>query len=191
MELLIIPKLSKILTSLIVKGSVPSTKASMILPFLFASMVSCLKTYANVSAVEQNVSDSYAATDYSLAKKGLLSDGVSTFCSGALGGMGVNTAVASVGLSISTGVFSRCIGQLLGGVFLLLAFFPKVLVVLTMIPQSVEGAILLFLVCLVINSGIVEPKLVNPVISPEVPVTTASLKNSKAIKPVNRTPDAM
>jgi hypothetical protein len=37
----------------------------------------------------------------------------------------------------------------------------------------------------------VEPKLVKPVISPAVPVTTDSLKNNKDIKPVKSTPDAM
>jgi NCS2 family nucleobase:cation symporter-2 len=56
----------------------------------------------------------------------------------------VNTASASVGLANATGVLSRNVAYWIAGIFVALAFLPKVAVLLYLIPAPVAAAALLF-----------------------------------------------
>jgi NCS2 family nucleobase:cation symporter-2 len=74
----------------------------------------------------------------------VLADGVATALSGGLGTTGVNSASASVGLANATGVLSSNVAFWIAGMFVVLAFFPKLGVLLYLMPAPVAAAALLF-----------------------------------------------
>lgn len=86
--------------------------------------------------------------------RGVFADGVGNILAGAVGGGGVGVATANVGLALATGAASRVIAQVVGLVFIVLAFLPKVSLALTMIAPPVMGAVLVFSVSFIIVSGI-------------------------------------
>jgi NCS2 family nucleobase:cation symporter-2 len=95
---------------------------------------------------------------------GTLANGLSTATAGLLGTIGVNTLTSSVGLSGATGVTSRRIAYVIGGVFLILAFLPKAAALLAIMPRPVLGATLVFSACFVLINGlqIVTSRMLDP-----------------------------
>jgi xanthine permease XanP len=60
---------------------------------------------------------------------------------------------SSVGLSGATGVTSRRIAYVIGGMFLVLAFLPKAAALLAVVPRPVLGATLVFSACFILING--------------------------------------
>ena len=85
---------------------------------------------------------------------GLLADSISVTMSGLLGGMASDTSASNVALSRASGATSRWVGVMAGGLFVILAFFPKIGALLSIMPAPVMGAILVFVTCFMIMSGI-------------------------------------
>jgi xanthine permease XanP len=85
---------------------------------------------------------------------GLLADGLTVTLSGLLGGMASDTSASNVALSQASGATSRVLAYWAGGLFALLAFSPRLTAVLALIPDPVVGAILVYIIALVISSGL-------------------------------------
>ncbi len=85
---------------------------------------------------------------------GVLADGAGTVIAGLLGTLGMNPSATSLGLASATGVTSRRIAYAIGGIFLGLAFLPKVAALLTIMPRPVIGAALLFTGAFVFVNGL-------------------------------------
>jgi NCS2 family nucleobase:cation symporter-2 len=83
----------------------------------------------------------------------LLADSAAVAVSGLLGGMASDTSASNVALSRASGATSRYIGFSAGGLFVLLAFSPKITGLLSVMPAPVMGAILTFLVSIMVISG--------------------------------------
>jgi len=85
---------------------------------------------------------------------GVLADGISTALAGFAGAVGTNTSTPSVGLSSATGVASRKVAFAVGGIFLLLGFFPKLTALFAVMPRAVVLSALLFTVTFIIVNGL-------------------------------------
>jgi xanthine/uracil permease len=59
-----------------------------------------------------------------------------------------------VAFSAASGATSRYIGYMAGALYIILGFFPKITGVLSLMPMPVMGAILIFVTCFMIISGI-------------------------------------
>jgi len=68
-------------------------------------------------------------------RNGLIADGISTVLAGLFGGMAVDTSSSNIGIAGTIKAVSRWIGVGAGVIFLILAFFPKFLTILTMISK--------------------------------------------------------
>lgn len=130
-----------------------SFDASLILPFLIASLSTSVKTIGNLTTCQKINDADWKRPDMINIKKGLLADGVSVTLSGLIGGMGQSTASSNIGLSLGTGATGRRIAFATGGILIALAFFPRFAEIFVVMPQPVMGATPLFAVCFIIFTG--------------------------------------
>lgn len=122
--------------------------------FLIVSLCGSLKTFGNV-ALAQRVNDpDWHEPDMVSVQGGLFADGLTVTLSGLLGGLASDTSASNVALSQSSGATSRRIAYWAGGLFMLLAFSPKLTTFLALVPTPVIGAILIYITCLVMAAGL-------------------------------------
>jgi len=116
----------------------------MVIPFVVIAVSGSLKSFGNLLAAQGISEPGLKETDFAPIRKGLLADGFSTVLAGLLGGVAVDTSSSNVGLAGATRVTSRWIGVGAGGIFVVLAFFPRLILILSAIPRPVMGASLIF-----------------------------------------------
>ena len=116
----------------------------LVVPFVIIAISGSLKSFGNLLAAQGISEPGLSETKFAPIRKGLLADGFSTALAGLLGGMAVDTSSSNVGLAGATKVVSRWIGVGAGIVFLVLAFFPRLILALSTMPKPVMGASLIF-----------------------------------------------
>ncbi len=122
--------------------------------FLIVSVTGALKSFGNLILCEKSNDADWKEPDMPRISGGLLADSLSVTVSGLLGGMASDTSASNVSLSVATGATARRIGFAAGGLFALLGFSPKIGAVLSVMPSPVMGAILLFVTCYMLLSGL-------------------------------------
>ncbi|WP_094605445.1 hypothetical protein SPSIL_001280 [Sporomusa silvacetica DSM 10669] len=130
-----------------------SLNIDLVLPFLLVAFCSSIKTVGNITACQKVNDANWTRPDMNTIGGGLLAEGLGTMISGLCGTMGQTTSSSSMGLSIATGALSRYIGYCVGAAFIVLAFFPKIAAVFTIMPEPVIGAILMMSIVFVVPSG--------------------------------------
>ena len=127
---------------------------SLLLPFAIVSVCGTLKSMGNLVTCQKANDDDWKEPDMRSVSRGVFADSVSVSLSGLLGGMATDTASSNVGLSQASGATSRIIGVVAGAFFVLYGFSPKVTMLLSIMPQPVMGAIVVFVTCFMMLSGI-------------------------------------
>ncbi|MBA4394575.1 MAG: xanthine permease, partial [Desulfobacca sp.] len=127
---------------------------ALLIPFLITGLISTIDTAGGIITCQKMMQESWTRPNPRTLSRGVFADGVGNILAGAAGGFGVGVATANVGLALATGAASRVIAQVVGCVFIALAFLPKVSLALSMIPTPVMGAVLVFAVSFIIVSGI-------------------------------------
>ncbi len=127
---------------------------SLVPVFVIVSITGALKSVGNLIMCEKVNDEGWTGPDMPRIANGLTADSVSVAASGLLGGMASDTSASNVALSSASGATSRVIGYTAGGLFIVLGLFPKVSGVLSVMPAPVMGAILIFVTCFMIMSGI-------------------------------------
>ena len=128
----------------------------MIIPFVVIGIGGSLKSFGNLLLAQKISEPDLKEPNFVPIRKGLLADGFSTVLAGLLGGMAVDTSSSNIGLAGATKVLSRWISVGAGIIFIILAFFPKFVTVLSMIPKPVLGAALIFAGSFMICAGLQE-----------------------------------
>jgi xanthine permease XanP len=141
-----------------------SFDSGLAIPFAVAGLAACLRAMGDVTTCQKINDAEWTRPSMRSISGGVLANGLSTATAGLLGTIGVNTLTSSVGLSGATGVTSRRIAYVIGGVFLILAFLPKAAAVLAIMPRPVLGATLVFSACFVLVNGlqIVTSRMLDP-----------------------------
>jgi NCS2 family nucleobase:cation symporter-2 len=124
------------------------------LPFLIGALAATMKAIALMSMVQRANDVDWVRTDMTTAAGGVLADGAATAVAGLVGVVGVNAAAGCVGLSTATGVTSRTVGYAIAVILVVLAFVPDTATLVTLMPQPVLGAVLLFSACFILLSGV-------------------------------------
>ncbi len=127
---------------------------ALALPFLIVSLCASLKTFGNITTCQKINDPEWKKPDMKNIGKGLLADGIAVGFGGLIGGVAVDTSASNVGLSAATSATSRYIGFVAGGLFILLGFFPKLAAVFFIMPDPMMGAIVIFVTCFMVISGI-------------------------------------
>lgn len=128
--------------------------ASLLGPFLIASLSSILKTVGDLTLCQKINDADWKRTDMKSVAGGILAGSVGTTLAGLIGGVGQSTFSSNVGLSMATGATSRMIAVPTGVLLLALAFFPKLAAMFSVIPQPVMGAVLVYVACFMIVGGL-------------------------------------
>ena len=126
----------------------------MIIPFVIIAISGSLKSFGNLLAAQKISEPHLKEPNFVPIRKGLLADGFSTALAGLLGGMAVDTSSSNIGLAGATKVVSRWISVGAGVIFIILAFFPKLTIALSLMPKPVLGASLIFAGCFMICIGL-------------------------------------
>ena len=124
------------------------------LPFAIASIATAMKAAGTITVAQRINDANWVRPDMETITRGVLADGLSSALAGAVGAFGVNTSTPSVGLSSATGVASRQISFAVGGMMLLLGFFPKFTALFAVMPRAVIMASLLFTTTFIIVNGL-------------------------------------
>ena len=127
---------------------------SLVPVFVIVSITGALKSFGNLILCEKVNDEAWQAPNMRRISNGLLADSVSVTVSGLLGGMASDTSASNVALSKASGATSRTIAYMAGGLFILLAFVPKIAGLLSAMPPPVMGAILIYVSSFMIVSGI-------------------------------------
>jgi xanthine permease XanP len=128
--------------------------ASMLGPFAVAGAVAMIKVMGNVASCQLANDAEWTRPDLRSVERGVLADGLTTMVSAAIGAPGVNSSTGAVGLATATGVHSRRIAWSVAGVLLLLAFVPKLGLLLNALPAPVTGAALVFSSTFIVVNGL-------------------------------------
>ncbi len=127
---------------------------ALLAPFLVAVLCSTLKTVGDLTTCQRINDAKWKRPDMGNVSRGILADGISALVAGLAGGFGQSTSSSNIGLSIGTGATSRIIAVWIGGVLIVLSFFPKASVVFALMPSPVLGATLLFALSFMVVAGI-------------------------------------
>jgi NCS2 family nucleobase:cation symporter-2 len=131
-----------------------SFRWSMLPAFAIASLCGALKSFGNLVMCQKINDEDWREPDLGRVGGGLVADGLAVAASGLLGGVASDTSSSNVALSSASGATSRWIGFAAGGLFLALGFSPKLAALLSAMPTPVGAAILVFVVCFMILSGL-------------------------------------
>ncbi|HET9044910.1 MAG TPA: solute carrier family 23 protein [Burkholderiales bacterium] len=131
-----------------------SFDAALVIPFAVGAMAACLKTVGDLTTCQRINDADWVRPDMRSIGRGTLANAIGSALAGFLGSTGVNTSSANIGLSGATGVTSRRIAYATGGIFLVLAFTPKIAGVLAVMPRPVMGAALMFVAAFIFVNGL-------------------------------------
>jgi NCS2 family nucleobase:cation symporter-2 len=123
------------------------------LPFFIAIVGSTLKNMGDVTTCQRINDAAWTRPDLQSIRGGIVADAATTVLAGAIGGVGQASYSANVGLSLATAATSRVIAYAAGGIFVVLAFFPKLAAVFAIMPKPVMGAGMIFAISFMIVAG--------------------------------------
>ena len=132
----------------------PGVEFWALLPaFVVVTLVGAIETIGDGVAIQRVSQRKAKATDFRVVQGALNADGVGNLLSG-LGGTLPNTTYStSISLAEVTGIAARRVGVVIGVIFLVLAFFPKISALLIAIPGPVAAAYLTVLLALLFVQG--------------------------------------
>ena len=138
--------------------------AGLVLPFVVAAVAATLKTAANIGTCQKLNDADWKRVEPGSVSRGVLADGLSTMAAGAFGTSGLNSSTMNVGLANATGILSRHVSYAAAAILLALTFFPKLGVLLYLMPPAVAGAALLFAASFIIVNGfeVMTSRLLDP-----------------------------
>jgi xanthine permease XanP len=131
-----------------------SFEVALIIPFAVGATAACLKTVGDLTTCQKTNDADWVGPDMQSIGRGTLANGIGSALAGFLGTTGLNTSSANIGLAGATGVTSRRIAYATGGIFLALAFMPKLSGLLAVMPRPVMGAALMFVAAFIFVNGL-------------------------------------
>lgn len=122
--------------------------------FVMVTLVGALDTIGDTIAIQRASWRRPRAVDFRAIQGALNADGLGNLLSGFAGTVPNSTYAASIAVAEITRVASRSVGVCVGGLFLVIAFLPKLLAVVLAIPSPVVASYLIVLVSILFVMGI-------------------------------------
>jgi NCS2 family nucleobase:cation symporter-2 len=127
---------------------------TLLLPFGVAAVAASLKVIGNVTACQKLDNADWVRADMKSISRGMMGDGLAAVVAGALGGFGVNSSTANVGLASATGITSRTVAYAIAAILFVMAFVPQLGLLFYLMPPPVAGAALVFASTFIIVNGL-------------------------------------
>jgi NCS2 family nucleobase:cation symporter-2 len=131
-----------------------SFDGALAITFAVAAVSATTKAMGAVTSYQKLNDAAWVRPNMRSVSGGVLADGLGTVAAGALGSIGMNPSASSLGLTSATGVASRRVALGVGAIFAVLAFVPKVAMVLAVMPRPVIGAALVFTAAFILMNGV-------------------------------------
>jgi xanthine permease XanP len=122
--------------------------------FLFVTLASTIETLGDGIMIQEVSKKDMKKVNYETVQGTLLGDGVGKLIGGLFGNLANTTYSGNVAVIKLTGVASRRVGYTAAAILMILAFFPRIIVTLTMVPSSVIGASTLAMLGMLFASGV-------------------------------------
>jgi xanthine permease XanP len=132
----------------------PSFDLSLLLPAVITGVAIMLNSTGAMTAAQKLNDADWRRQDLDGLSRGLLADGLGALVSALIGGGGISAAGSSVSLTAAARATSRRIGYVVGVGFLILSLVPRFSLLILTVPQPVMGAVLVFLSCSLMISGV-------------------------------------
>ncbi len=126
----------------------------LLLPFILVTIVGALETYGDGVAIQRLSRRNQEPIDYHSVQGAVNADGLGNLLSGLLGTLPNTTYSTSLSVVDLTGVASRSVGIFGGAFLIIIAFCPKVAMLLMAVPGPVVGAYIMILLILLFLHGL-------------------------------------
>ena len=121
--------------------------------FIMVTLVGAIETIGDGVAIQRVSRRHPRATDFRVVQGALNADGAGNLLSGIAGTLPNTTYSSSISLAEVTGIAARQVGVVIGLIFILVAFFPKIAAILIAIPGPVAAAYVTLLLGLLFVQG--------------------------------------
>ena len=122
--------------------------------FLLVGLALSFNCFGVLTVAQRANDSSWKRPDIEGIKRGLLAEGLTNvFCS-VINGVTQTASGGAIGLAQASGVTSRIVAYVLGGLFIALAFFPPFAALWIALELPVIGAVLMFVASFIIVGGI-------------------------------------
>ncbi|HJJ98704.1 MAG TPA: hypothetical protein O0X23_00605 [Methanocorpusculum sp.] len=122
----------------------------LLIPFAIGMLCVMLKSAGNIALLDEYTGE----TNKNNLRRGLFSEGLGAALCSALGGVGIGSCAANVGLIPGTGIASRKIGIGLGFLLILCGFLPAVSWFFRIMPEPIMGAVLIYAISSIMLGGV-------------------------------------
>lgn len=124
---------------------------SMVMPFLIITVAAVVDNIGDFSAAQR--ANGAEGQNWQSIESGIRGSGLGTALSALIGGSAQSTATTNIGIASASGITSRVIAYVAGGLLAVVSFFPGISGVLSMIPEPVLGAVILYSMCYIMSGG--------------------------------------
>ncbi len=112
--------------------------------FAIVGIALSLNCFGIMTVAQKSYDASWKRPDIEGVKRGLVAEGITNVVCSLLNGTSQTSSGPAVGLALTSGIVSRIVAYILGGLFIVLAFFPPVPYIWNSLSTAVVGAILVF-----------------------------------------------
>jgi NCS2 family nucleobase:cation symporter-2 len=118
----------------------------LLLPFMVLGLSVAMKSAGDLAVIEKISDPDWKRADLRRGRSAMFTFGLGSIASSLAGGFAVMSSSSNIGLAAATGAASRYIGYACGAILIALAFFPKLVTLLAIVPPPVAGAMFLLVV---------------------------------------------
>lgn len=124
-----------------------------VIPFVVVTVAGVVDNIGDFSACQSADDPNFKKPNWRSIESGIRGNALGTALSGLLGGPIQSTATTNIGIAGASGITSRAVAYLTGGLLMVASFFPGLTGVLSLIPTPVLGAVLLYSGCYIMAGG--------------------------------------
>ncbi len=136
-----------------VTAAVPRIDWSLVPLAVMMGLVQSVDNLGMLVGIQRQVDPVWHRLDLPQASGGIQVSGLGDLVSGLFGGMPTGISSANVGLAHATGAVARIVTLAAGIMLLAVPFVPKIIVALSLVPQPVIGAIVVYAAVYMVVSG--------------------------------------
>ena len=126
---------------------------SVVIPFVIVTLAAVVDEIGDYSACQMANDPERQKPDWRSIENGIRGSSVGSILSGFMGGAMQSTATTNIGIARATGITSRKVAYLAGIMLMVVSCFPGLTGILSMIPEPVLGAVLMYSICYIMAGG--------------------------------------
>lgn len=126
---------------------------SMLIPFLVITIAAVVDNIGDYSSTQSSNDKDWQKPNWKSIENGIRASGLGTALSGLIGGPMQSTATTNIGIASASGITSRKVAYLTGGMLIFVSFFPSLSGILSLIPAPVLGAVIMYSICYIMAGG--------------------------------------